>query len=61
MDYIHHWNESGKRFVWAKTSEEILAVARKASDQQACGRLRDTSHKPGPVYRNGVTPASTPC
>ena len=33
MDYIHHWNESGKRFVWAKTSEEIIAATRKASGQ----------------------------
>src|SRR5258706_2641344 len=33
MDYIHHWNESGKRFVWAKTSEQILAATRKASGQ----------------------------
>jgi transposase len=30
MDYIHHWNESGKRFVWAKSSEEILVRVRKA-------------------------------
>jgi len=30
MDYIHHWNESGKRFVWAKSSEEILGRVRKA-------------------------------
>jgi transposase len=30
MDYIHHWNESGKRFVWAKTSEQILRRVRKA-------------------------------
>lgn len=33
MDYIHHWNESGKRFVWAKTSDEILTATRKASGQ----------------------------
>ncbi len=26
MDYIHHWNESGKRFVWTKSSEQIRRV-----------------------------------
>ena len=31
MDYIHHWNESGKRFVWAKSSEQILSRVRKAA------------------------------
>ena len=31
MDYIHHWNESGKRFVWAKSSEQILRRVRKAN------------------------------
>ena len=30
MSYIHHWNESGRRFVWAKTSEQILRRVRKA-------------------------------
>jgi transposase len=30
MDYIHHWNESGRRFVWTKTSREILRNVRKA-------------------------------
>jgi hypothetical protein len=30
MDYLHHWNESGKRFVRAKSSEEILARVRRA-------------------------------
>jgi transposase len=30
MDYIHHWNESGRCFVWAKSSEEILRSVRKA-------------------------------
>jgi transposase len=30
MDYIHHWNESGKRFVWAKSADQILRSARKA-------------------------------
>jgi hypothetical protein len=23
VDYVHRWNESGKRFVWAKGSREI--------------------------------------
>lgn len=30
MHYVHHWNESGRRFVWAKTSEQILHRVRKA-------------------------------
>ena len=30
MNYIHHGNESGRRFVWAKTSEQILRRVRKA-------------------------------
>lgn len=30
MDYIHHWNESGKHFVWAKSAEQILQRVRKA-------------------------------
>ncbi len=30
MDYIHHWNESGRRFVWAKTSDQILRRVQKA-------------------------------
>ncbi|MGA2480275.1 MAG: transposase [Spirochaetia bacterium] len=30
MGYVHHWNESGKRFVWTKSSEQILARVRKA-------------------------------
>ena len=32
MDYLHHWNESGKRFVWANRADEILARVRKAGD-----------------------------
>jgi len=32
MDYIHHWNDSGKRFVWAKNSDEILRRVRKANE-----------------------------
>jgi transposase len=31
MDYIHHWNESGKRFVWTKSSKQILRSVRKAT------------------------------
>lgn len=31
MDYIHYWNESGKRFMWAKSSEQILRRVRKAA------------------------------
>lgn len=30
MDYIHHWNESGRRFVWTKSSKQILRSVRKA-------------------------------
>jgi transposase len=30
MDYIHHWNESGHRFVWTKSSKRILRNVRKA-------------------------------
>jgi transposase len=31
MDYIHHWNDSGKRFVWAKSSQQILRRVWKAT------------------------------
>jgi len=31
MDYIHHSNAFGKRFVWAKSSNEILAKVHKAT------------------------------
>ena len=31
MAYVHHWNESGRRFVWAKSAEEILTSMRKAN------------------------------
>lgn len=31
MHYVHNWNESGKLFVWAKGSQEILAKVRKAT------------------------------
>ena len=24
MKYVHQWNESGKRFVWTKTSRQIM-------------------------------------
>jgi hypothetical protein len=30
MDYIHYWNESGKRFVWAKSVEQILRSVQNA-------------------------------
>jgi transposase len=30
MDYIHHWDESGRRFVWAKTADQILSRVQKA-------------------------------
>jgi transposase len=31
MNYIHHWNESGRRFVWTKSSKQILRNVRKAA------------------------------
>jgi len=31
MHYIHHWNESGKRFVWMKGAKEIMRKVRKAN------------------------------
>jgi transposase len=31
MDYIHHWNESGRRFVWTKNLKQILHNVRKAA------------------------------
>ena len=31
MNYIHHWNESGRRFMWAKTADQILRRTRKAT------------------------------
>lgn len=31
MDYIHHWNESGRHFVWTKSPREILRSIRKAA------------------------------
>ena len=30
MDYIHHWNESGRRFVWTKSPKQMLPWVRKA-------------------------------
>jgi transposase len=33
MDYIHHWNDSGRRFVWAKTSDQILSRVRQATQE----------------------------
>jgi transposase len=31
MDYIHHWNESGRRFRWTKSSKQIVERVRKAT------------------------------
>ncbi len=31
LDYIHHWNHTGKRFVWTKTAGQILESVEKAS------------------------------
>ena len=31
MDYIHHWNEAGQRFVWTKSPKQILRSIRKAT------------------------------
>ena len=31
MDYIHHWNESGRHFVWTKSSKQILRNIRKGA------------------------------
>ena len=31
MDYIHHWNESGRRFVWTKSSKQVLRKVQKAA------------------------------
>jgi hypothetical protein len=31
MDFIHHWNESGKRFVWTKNSRQIIEGVAKAT------------------------------
>ena len=31
MSYIHHWNESGKHFVWTKSSKQILRSVHKAT------------------------------
>jgi transposase len=30
MKYVHHWNKSGRRFVWVKSAEAILGSVRKA-------------------------------
>lgn len=42
MDYIHEWNESKRRFVWAKTSGEIIAKIDKTKAYWAKSLLRDT-------------------
>jgi hypothetical protein len=31
MDYIHQWSESGRRFVWTKSSKQILWNSRRAA------------------------------
>ncbi len=31
MDCIHHWNESGRCFVWTETSKQILRSVRHAA------------------------------
>jgi transposase len=31
MDYIYHWNESDRRFVWMKSSKQMLHNVRKAA------------------------------
>jgi transposase len=31
MNYIHHWNESGRHFVWTKSSQQIMRSVRKAT------------------------------
>jgi len=31
MDYVHHWNESGRHFMWTKTSKQILRNIRKGA------------------------------
>jgi transposase len=31
MEYIHHWNESGKKFQWTKSSKQIIERVRKAA------------------------------
>ena len=33
MDCIHHWNESGRRFVWTNKPQQILRNMRKAAAQ----------------------------
>ena len=35
MKYVHHWNESGKRFVWVKSAEEFPGGVRKANSDQS--------------------------
>jgi hypothetical protein len=39
MDYIHHWNESGRHFVWTKSSKQILRSVRKAAQDSPCVRI----------------------
>jgi len=30
MDYIHHWNDSGRTFIWTKSAGQVLAAVNKA-------------------------------
>jgi hypothetical protein len=30
MDYIHHWNNSGRTFIWTKSAGQVLAAVKKA-------------------------------
>lgn len=32
MEYIHHWKDSGRRFVWTKSAEQILPRVRNARE-----------------------------
>jgi transposase len=31
MNYIHHWNDSGRTFIWTKTAGQVLVAVKKAS------------------------------
>jgi len=42
MEYIHHWNDSGRWFVWTKSAEHILPRVRKAREDEVRSRLQDT-------------------
>lgn len=40
--FVKHWNKSGRRFVWTKTSDEILASIKTAKKKS--GSLKKTEH-----------------